>query len=157
MSGSESVPGFLPVVDPFMIMKETDPSVIDAQIAAGVEAQGERGAFGFLNNFEANLPGGMYRSWAEPQMDSTPKDPTESLEAEYFSERIKHSTWRQFFEDIDQATVQSGVDPVELARLIELSKVKDYHGEAQRELATFALPIYRQLRIMGYAHYDLVH
>lgn len=133
---------------------------IRTEIANGIEQAGS--VIGYINNFTENLSGGMYRSQIE-ELDRMDRIMTDSRYPAG-SENAPNSplaytkTWSQFFEDIDQAVVESGVDQVELARLQVLANQRslEYNrGDAQEAHSRFALPIYRLLRILGYSHFDL--
>lgn len=74
------------------------------------------------------------------------------------SVRGREATWAQFFADVDQAVVDSGIDTTELARLQELEAQQSPDREPwqdQEALARFALPAYRELRIRGYSPFEL--
>jgi len=134
-----------------------DPAVIDAEIAAGMEA----GSLHLLiNNFTENLSGGSYRSQIE-QLGWQDRTMTDSR-YEPGSEDNPHSalaytkTWSQFFEDVNRAVEESGLDPTELARLQALAdETPGVHGEVREARDRYALPAYRLLRIWGYSSFDL--
>jgi len=133
-----------------------DPTIIDAEIAVGIEQAGS--VFGHINNFTNNLPGGFWRSQAGDLelVDSPLVRPGYVPEGDEntHSARARTVTWRQFFEDVDRAVEESGVDQLELVRLQTLAD-NPSQGEAQEAYSRFALPIYRLLRIWGYSPFDL--
>lgn len=143
-----------------LMMKETDPETIDLQIAAGLEAASGR-FFGFTNNFEAKLPGGHMRemivnhSWDKAKLYTPEK--TSAEVAELYSEKAAQTTFSEFFQDIDSAIEATGLDPELLSQIrrdretatgLDVSAAQEAYCEA-------ILPVYRELRIMGYSHYDL--
>lgn len=133
---------------------------IRTEITNGIEQAGS--VRGYINNFTENLDGGMYRSQIEQLgwMDRTMTDsryPADSEETPH-SALAYTRTWSQFFEDVDRATAESGVDLAELARLQALAdhtSLEHNQGEAQEAHSRFALPIHRLLRIWGYSSFDL--
>lgn len=133
-----------------------DPAILDAEIAAGIEQAGS--VFGYINNFTNNLPDGFWRSQVGDLglMDSPLVRPGYVPEGDEntHSARARTVTWRQFFEDVDRAVEESGVDQLELARLQALAD-NPSQEEAQETYSRFALPIYRLLRIWGYSSFDL--
>lgn len=135
-----------------------DPAIIDTEIIAGLEQAGS--AFGYINNFTENLSGGMYRSQVEEigWMDRVMADSRYQAGSEEAlnSARAYATTWRQFFADVDRAVVESGIDTVELECLQALADQPSLErGQVQEAHSRYALPIYRQLRILGYSHFDL--
>lgn len=138
-------------------MNETDPAIIDAQIAAGIATR--ETALDFCGNLVASLPGGMYRHIVETNkwFDRRVVEPDEADGTYPFSERARSTTWQAFFKDIDQATAQSGLSPAQLEQFRQAHLNHELGDEPFTTLdyAIATLPIYRQLRIMGYSHNDL--
>lgn len=139
-------------------MNETDPAIIDEQIAEGVANEGIQG---FINNFKGHLPGGFYRSIIERHgwLDNPAIDDASNI-TPGTSERIRTVTWQQFFNDVDQAIPDSGTSSEEINRL------KAVHDAAQttpgadsatthKNYIQAIIPVYRQLRMIGYSHEDL--
>lgn len=140
------------------MMFETDPEVIDVQIKAGLlTCQGS--AFGFLNNLFDKLPESNGEGLVQEAglWDVVLGDITDDALRELHSVRYLQATHRDFFDDIYDAVNQAGIDWAELARL-----QREYHQAPETELTSsqealcdFILPVYRELRMMGYSHYDL--
>jgi hypothetical protein len=128
------------------------------QIEAGLTAN-NGSAFGFLNNFFAKLPHSSTRRLlaSEDMLDEPVTRTFDSEEdisqRELFSARfLATTTRREFFDDIDDAVDDSGLDVDELRRLQEASTSS---LEDLDSISTYALPVYKALRMMGYSHYDL--
>lgn len=144
--------------DPFP-MKETDPEVIDMQIKVGLEVT--RGnVFNFVNNIETLMPNDFKRAVVEDRdkWDEPVKKPREGREIdEGTSDRIQNVTWREYFADVDTAIVAAGLNLDEYLKLhaVRINPPEGDQGEAQEALVTYLLPMYRQLRMMGYSHHDL--
>lgn len=139
-------------------MTETDPAIIDTQIAAGLT---EKGTSGFLNNFRGNLPGGFLRELIERHdwLDSPAREDTSRITPRT-SERIQTVTWHQFFGDVDQAIPDSGTSKEELDHLKAMydsaqTTLEADSAVAYRDYTQAIIPVYRQLRIVGYSHEDL--
>lgn len=138
-------------------MNQTDPAIIDVQIAAGLQREG---VTEFLGNFLANLPGGHFRSLIEQlgTLEEPLINPDIYHDSLMAGERAPIVTWHQFFTDVDQAIPESGVDIIKLTRAGEAyykgreNTDIDATYSAHQEYAQEALPVYRQLRIMGYSH-----
>ncbi len=151
----------IPGADPFEGPRnQTDPAIIDAQIAAGLQGEG---VTEFLGNFLINLPGGHCRHLIEEMgvSDEPLINPSSHHDTIMAGERARTVTWRQFFADVDQAIPEVGVDIIELTRVRdayynnrENAPTEAIHS-AHQAYAQAALPVYRQLRIMGYSHTDL--
>ncbi|HSW75224.1 MAG TPA: hypothetical protein VLG16_05155 [Candidatus Saccharimonadales bacterium] len=131
---------------------------IRTEISSGIEQAGS--VRGYINNFTENLDGGRHRSQIE-QLGWTDRIMTDSRYPAG-SEDSPHSTlaytrtWGQFFADVDQAVAESGLDQAELARLQVLADQPSFEQrEAQEAHSRFTLPVYRQLRILGYSSFDL--
>jgi hypothetical protein len=141
-------------------MNETDPALIDAQIAAGLQNEG---IHGFVNNFMGHLPGGFYRSIIERNswLDN-PAIEDDSHVRPGTSERIRTVTWRQFFNDVDQAIPDSGASREEIVRLKAVyddaarTASAAVSAAAHKNYIQATIPVYRQLRIIGYSHEDLI-
>jgi|GEM_PF-4224942 len=145
----------LPDID--LGMNDTDPGIIDRQIHDGITAYGGS-SFGFVNNFFGSMPGGYKRRLAEAagmmnrdRVDHSNGDTQHSKEFSGYS-------FADFFEDIDGAIERSGIDQEELTRL--QATYAEFAGgpnesAALEALCSFIIPVYRELRIMGYSHYDM--
>lgn len=136
------------------------PEEVDLEIAEGIKS--ERGNFGLLNNFALRLPGGAYRvnfTKADMLNDTyapTPEEYEESRKSGVSEKRMKQ-THSSFFAEIDKAIQDSGVDPnhLEELRQVYLSKTGQEAWLAKEEYLHYSIPVYRQLRLMGYTHADL--
>lgn len=144
--------------DPQVYVEATREDQIRTEITNGIEQAGS--VRGYINNFTENLDGGMYRAQMEQLawMDRTMTDsryPAGSKNTPH-SELAYTRTWSQFFADVDQAVAESGVATAELARLQVLADQPSLEqGDAQEAHSRHTLPVYRQLRILGYSSFDL--
>lgn len=138
------------------VMDETDPAIIDGQIAYGLEIEAAGGTF--FNNFVNNMPGDYYRSIVPAHMldERITTDPSSLDEANPLSRSVLSTerTWRQFFDEVDQAVELAGLDAGELTRLREAFQTQR-SPETQFAYTQYVLPAYRLLRITGYSHGDL--
>jgi hypothetical protein len=141
------------------IINQTEPAIIDEQIAYGQAIEAQGGAF--FNNFGYNLPGGLYRTLVEQlgRLDSplASADDFNQSSPLSLSERACTVSWRDFFADIDQALAENGLELTELRRLsavVSKAPLADKQT-AQISLMQYVLPVYRQLRLLGYSHGDL--
>lgn len=138
------------------VMDETDPAIIDDQIAYGLEVEAAGGTF--FNNFINNMPGDYYRSIMPTHMLDRPitTDPTSLDEANPLarSRLSAEKTWGQFFDEVDQAIELVGLDVGEITRLQEAFQTQG-SPETQHAYTQYILPAYRLLRIWGYSHGDL--
>ncbi len=141
-------------------MRDTDPTIIDSQIETGLRAH-NGSAQSFLNNFDGNLPG-RYRLRLREQVGLLDELPSADEQAvALHSERFMSETFREFASAADRAIDAAAVDRGELERL--RAGLDDAHtqnetsvlAEAHEAYCRFVLPVYRQLRIEGYSHYDL--
>ena len=100
----------------------------------------------FLNNFHGRLFGGFQRRLIE-RMGSMDK----KIRGENYSERARNRTHRKFYQDVDQATREVGIDEGEILEF------QEYHGyekdEEKERISRRIFPIYIALRQKGYAHY----
>ena len=128
---------------------------MDAEIAAGVEAAGSVSEF--VNNFADKLPGGAWRKL----LTGNPRTELPfSGSPDTYSERFLTVPLRQFFEDVDAAVLAAPeIDPAELKRFRaahQAARDEQLLGGPELEAyLTYALPVYRELRLMGYNHIDL--
>lgn len=134
-------------------MFETDPAVIDAQVDALVDAQG---AYSFLSNFAAYLPGGIVRTMVSgtPQLelplavkDIASPQPGDLLH----SPRAFTVSCRTFFGDIDQSLSEAGID----AHTLDYVRDTNVSEEERERRYRGLLPAYKILRMLGYSHHDL--
>jgi len=137
------------------IAPRPDAALIDAEIAAGVEAAGSVSEF--VNNFADKLPGG---AWRKLLADNPRMELPFSGSPDTYSERFLTVPLRQFFEDVDAAVLAAPeIDPAELKRFRaahQAARDEQLLGGPELEAyLTYALPVYRELRLMGYNHIDL--
>lgn len=64
-------------------------------------------------------------------------------------------TWGQFFEDLDQAMEDAGIDAGVVARLQAETASPRATEETVAALNELLLPVYCQLRLSKYSHADL--
>lgn len=138
------------------IIDDTDPIIIDGQIAYGLEIEEAGG--NFFNNFMHNMPGGMYQTIVSASMIDRPvtTDPTEIHQANPLARSTKSAevTWREFFADVNGAVDGVGLDRDEIDRLRHAFEVQR-SPETALAFTKYVLPVYRLLRIAGYSHGDL--
>jgi len=96
---------------------------------------GKKWPFHYFNNFHANLPYGFRRSYDESTLQ---------LREEGFQ---KGKNASEFFQDIDKALLEEGID------FEEIKKLQERH--MTEELDALALPAYLRLIESGYTEDDL--
>lgn len=135
-----------------MPMLETDPVIIDAQIAAILDRTQQ--AFDVIGNLYLNLPDGMFRSMVHDagmqEVRMTKRDPENPELDGFHSPRAYEVTWDVFFADVDKALEETGTSLDELQRLQHRDQ-----GGTPEEYFRSLLPVYKYLRMLGYSHYDL--
>jgi hypothetical protein len=92
----------------------------------------------YFNNFHLKLPYGEKRKLLAAYLD----DPRMACQ--------NGKTLRQFFQDVDTAVQEAGIDS-QVKKLQPESK----HLDTRRKLFDLAFPVYVRLRGMGYTHKDL--
>lgn len=94
-----------------------------------------------LNNFHARLPGGDMRHWDDDILRTKRDDPG-------YSRRRRARSRAEFYEDIDRAIIEVGLDPKEILRL---------RANNSGALDHYIKPLYMRLRQKGHKRYpDLV-
>jgi len=116
--------------DQALSMKE----IVNREIGQCKQTYGEKWRGHYFNNFECNLPGGLYRIICEanPKILELDKYPGKNT--------------REMFSDVDKAIEECGIDIPEIERL----RCCDLAG-----LDDFMLPVYVRLREMGYTKDEL--
>lgn len=154
-------------VDPsdYLIMTATDPLIIRRQIEDGIDRAGT--AMLFLNNLADNFPDGRRREAMrhlghldKPRQDSSHWS---EWDKRAHSDLIVHRTYGQFYDDIDAAidladsNPDSGFHKSEFKRLSaeRHDRSKSLSGDDLEVYSRYILPVYTELRMMGYSHYDL--
>lgn len=111
-----------------------------------------------LNNLHLILPGGMMREeMRNHEFVKSRPNPNEHL-----SELRLSQTTLEFWQAIDDAIIEAGLDIDELARIVK-EKEAAFSGfptldseRSLRELRQMILPVYYILRAKGYDTYDII-
>jgi hypothetical protein len=101
---------------------------------------------GYMNNFSLHLPGGFYRCSLSEKMDK-PKSKSDTGRSSMVARR---QTLREFYATVDKALAQSGVDTVEVQKIIDDGKEDALY---RKNLAI--RPAYELLRQWGYTKGEL--
>lgn len=132
-------------------MHETDLTTIDAQITAGLAIEGS--IEGFLNSFASKLTASGTSRMMIETIDGLDEMCAEAPN-ELHSQLYFDTTCREFFADIDLAVEAAElIEPEERARLSETYFAVTSDEVNSQTINT--LLVYRNLRVMGYSHYDL--
>lgn len=123
-------------------MSELPPSIDDKQDVYAQEVK-EKG----LNNFYSDVVGGYRRVGFTDELEMlTRKDP---------SRRMGKSI-QEYWKDVDNALIQTGIDEREVSDLQE--QIKNNRGNKEdlhRELDKLLAPAYIYLRELGYTQWDI--
>ena len=106
----------------------------------------------FFNNLDANLPGGFRTRYDESVLDGHlfVDDPSASS-------RMRERSTRDFFEDCRLAMEKVGISESQLNDIRHRFDQNMGDEEIAKEFTDTLLPIYINLRLMGYKHYpDLI-
>lgn len=126
--------------------------------------------FGFLNQFHDVLPGGLMRTEEFMINEGQLKDYREFTpeQAQHFSEQRLNQTDAEFFATIDAVIDKLGLDAKKIksanAEALAVAKndalpLEDRNRSKRDLLLSIAdemLTIYKELRKMGYTHYELI-
>ncbi|MGV9001370.1 MAG: hypothetical protein ACOH18_00215 [Candidatus Saccharimonadaceae bacterium] len=141
-------------------MAETDMETIDTQIAEGLRSE-EAGGELFLNNFHLNFEGGLARNIVKKyDLQDVPMVSADEAtvlsgnadSAYRYSDHALATTWGSFFEEIDEILEKTGLLSDEVARLRTIQR----QTFTEAGLSAYILPVYRELRMRGYAHGELM-
>ncbi len=120
---------------------------------------------GFMNNFYihfANWELGYRQIYKEHRWDKTYRDYlielglSEQTDSDFqtYSLLYLSQTGRQFFEAVDQAVLEAGVDKTHLETMA--TKFNKLSEDERRQFLEILFPVYLKLREKGYNHRDLI-
>ncbi len=119
---------------------------IEKEIAEAKQLWGEElGKIRYLNNFDCNLPGGFYRECFEPTSRAYLYD-YGSGKSSIRREQSVHEFWD---------TIDSVVAELEIEKEEIIEARKRFGHIRDLGIVDLILPIYIQLRELGYSHRDL--
>lgn len=87
--------------------------------------------------------------------DSRPIDDKRQRPDPQISSRKWNVTPRQFYEEVDAVTAVLGIDPQDIANLIEKFN-SNYSKGVEKKLWDLLIPVYVKLRKRGYSRFDLI-